>query len=93
VWYVKNALKSQFAGKNTLSVNDTALLDFPDSVYVERIRRMNSPMDFSYNSVVKGYIDLYAKRRKNLVGVMLGLSDYYFLFLKKFSTLMIFRWN
>lgn len=76
LWYVKNTLKSQFGNFQIASYNDT--VDYPDSVYVERILNMKSPMDFSYNPVVKNFIDLYAKRRKNLVGIMLGLSEYYF---------------
>ncbi|OFZ05881.1 MAG: hypothetical protein A2491_18475 [Bacteroidetes bacterium RIFOXYC12_FULL_35_7] len=76
-YYVKNVIKSQFKEDEFYYVKDT-FIDFPDSIYVERIKRMNSPMDFSFNEEVKAFIDLYAKRRRNLVGVMLGLSDYYF---------------
>lgn len=53
---------------------------FSDSVYQERIRRMNdnSPFEFVYNAQVKAYIDLYGVRRRALTERMLGLSQLYF---------------
>ena len=53
---------------------------FSDSIYQERISRMNdnSPFGFVYNARVKAYIDLYALRRRNLTENMLGLSQLYF---------------
>ncbi len=76
MWYVKNALKSQLNIKQTFS--EEADNNLPDSVYIERIKNMNSIMGFSYNEIVKNFIDIYAQRRKNQVGVLLGLSEYYF---------------
>lgn len=53
---------------------------FSDSVYQERIQRMNdnSPFEFVYNAQVKAYIDLYGVRRRDLTERMLGLSQLYF---------------
>jgi len=53
---------------------------FSDSVYKERIDRLNdnSPFEFVYNAQVKAYIDLYATRRRALTERMLGLSQLYF---------------
>ncbi|MCT4588533.1 MAG: LysM peptidoglycan-binding domain-containing protein [Carboxylicivirga sp.] len=50
----------------------------PDSVYIERIAAINSPMPYTYNSIVKNHIELYTVRRRELVQNMLGLSEYYF---------------
>jgi membrane-bound lytic murein transglycosylase D len=53
---------------------------FSDSVYKERLQRMNdnSPFEFVYNAQVKAYIDLYGNRRRALTERMLGLSQLYF---------------
>ncbi len=60
----------------------TAPIDFPrviaDSVYIERLQAIESPMEFPFNSKVKAYIELYTQKRRDQVGVMLGLSEYYF---------------
>lgn len=51
---------------------------FHDSVYADRLYRMPSEMELSYNHVVKSYIDMYADRKRDLVSYMLTLGDYYF---------------
>ncbi|TRX72206.1 lytic transglycosylase domain-containing protein [Carboxylicivirga sp. M1479] len=50
----------------------------PDSVYIKRIEAISSPMPYTYNSIVRGHIELYTIRRRELVQRMLGLSEYYF---------------
>ncbi len=52
--------------------------DLPDSVYIDRLQSIESPLEFPFNSKVKAYIELYTQKRRDLVSVMLGLSDYYF---------------
>ncbi len=37
-----------------------------------------SPFDLQYNPVVKGYIDMYTTRRRELVSRMMALSQFYF---------------
>jgi membrane-bound lytic murein transglycosylase D len=58
---------------------------FPDSVYRQRIERMNdnSPFEFVFNGWVKSYIDLYGNRRKELTERMLGLGSLYFPFFEE----------
>ncbi len=53
---------------------------FTDSVYNERIARMNgnTPLEFVYNAWVKTYIELYGMRRRELTERMLGLGNLYF---------------
>ena len=53
---------------------------YADSVYLERLRRMNdaSPFEFVYNGWVKSYIELYGNRRRALTERMLGLGELYF---------------
>ena len=51
---------------------------FNDSVYLNRLYRIPSEMELSFNSVVKSHIEMYATRRREQVSYMLALGDYYF---------------
>jgi len=50
----------------------------PDSVYIEQLDKLVSAFDLTYNDKVKAFINLYANKRREQVGNMLGLSEYYF---------------
>ncbi len=52
--------------------------ELPDSVYIQRLSAITSPMHFPFNSQVKSYIQLYTQRRRGQMESMLGLSQYYF---------------
>lgn len=58
---------------------------FSDSIYQERINRMNNKSTFElvFNAQVKAYIELYAHRRRALTERMLGLSQLYFPFFEE----------
>ncbi len=51
---------------------------FHDSVYTKRLFDMPTEMELSFNQVVKQYIDMYANRRRDMVGYMLTIGEYYF---------------
>ena len=51
---------------------------FSDEVYADRINKINSPIPLSYNQYVKGFIDLYANRKRGLTQRAMGLSNLYF---------------
>lgn len=53
---------------------------FDDIIYVKRFEKLNaqSPFSLVYNNYVRGYVDLYAKRRKKTTARMLGLAPIYF---------------
>jgi len=51
---------------------------YPDSILDFRIRHIPSPMNLAYNEHVKGFVDLYAIRRRGLMERAMGLSQYYF---------------
>lgn len=51
---------------------------FHDSVYINRLYRLPTEMELSYNQVVRSYIDMYANRRREQVSFMLALGEYYF---------------
>jgi len=58
--------------------SDSMIPNFSDSVYVDRLNRIPTVMDLTYNSVVRRYIDVYTRQKRGSVEVMLGLSQYYF---------------
>lgn len=49
-----------------------------DSVYAERLYRLPTEIELSFNTVVKKHIEMYAGRRREQVSYMLALGDYYF---------------
>jgi membrane-bound lytic murein transglycosylase D len=51
---------------------------FHDTVYANRLYRMPTVMELSYNQVVKSYIEMYSTRRREQVSYMLALGEYYF---------------
>jgi peptidoglycan lytic transglycosylase D len=53
---------------------------FDSLTYAKRFEELNanSPFTIVYNSYVKGYVNLYAKRRKKITAKMLGLAPVYF---------------
>jgi membrane-bound lytic murein transglycosylase D len=53
---------------------------YDEMVYESRLVKLDaaSPFDLQYNSVVKGYIDMYTVRKRELVSRMMALSQLYF---------------
>jgi len=53
---------------------------YPDSVYYYRMQRLDveSPIELSYNSYVKAFIDLYANKKRGTTSRVLGLAQIYF---------------
>jgi len=78
LWYVKNTSGVLTDYDSLMAVTDSLAETLPDSVYIDRLARLSSPVELSYNQYVRRYIEMYTGRRKELVGIMLGLSDYYF---------------
>ena len=58
--------------------SDSLVPNFPDSVYIERLKKIPTVVDLTYNSIVRRYIEVYTRQKRSSVGVMLGLSQYYF---------------
>jgi membrane-bound lytic murein transglycosylase D len=57
---------------------DSVYPQFPDSVYIDRLERLPAQVDLAYNKFVRNYILAYTGKRRELVEVVLGLSEYYF---------------
>ena len=57
---------------------DSAISEFPDSVYVDRIGRINSVITLPYNNIIRNHIHVYTEKKLDKFRIMLGLQDYYF---------------
>lgn len=57
---------------------DSLVSSLPDSVIISRLAQIPSVVPLTYNHIVRRYIEMYSRKRKELMGVMLGLSEYYF---------------
>jgi membrane-bound lytic murein transglycosylase D len=55
-----------------------AFSDKPDSFYIDRLKKIPSVIELTYNDIVKKFIQVYTYKRRERVEVMLGLKDYYF---------------
>jgi membrane-bound lytic murein transglycosylase D len=60
--------------------NPDSIPVFEDFVYESRLAKLDavSPFDLVYNSTVRGYIDLYANRKRGQVSKMIALSQLYY---------------
>lgn len=56
---------------------ENPLLSYQNLVYKRRLDSVQNTVALSYNEHVQNYIDIYI-RRKEQIGKMLGLSEYYF---------------
>jgi len=76
-WYVSRLGEGNYVDSVYLTEMVTGPA-VPDSVYLQRLDKLNSAIKLSYNDIVRNYIELYTVRRRAQVGTMLGLSSYYF---------------
>lgn len=72
--------KPAFPKSNKYKYTEDSIPRFEDFVYENRLARLdaNSPFDLVYNPHVKGFIDLYTIRRRQLVSRMMALSQLYY---------------
>ena len=76
LWYIHKAVGDENAGAYDMDTVHFSS-DVPDSVYIRRIRNMNSFISLPYNSIVKNYIVLYSEKMPDRIGKIIGLSRYY----------------
>jgi len=78
LYYHQNQL-NQMPDSLTLETLDTALLTsaIPDSVYINRLTRMNSFIKLPYNNIVRNHIIHYTQKMPDRISTILGLSQYY----------------
>ena len=78
IWYVQESI-----GSDTL-ISEMAedILPFVsglhDSIYIQRLQKIPSIVNLTYNNIVKNYIHAYTIRKRQQMEVMLGLREYYF---------------
>ncbi|UCG26637.1 MAG: transglycosylase SLT domain-containing protein [Bacteroidales bacterium] len=78
LWYVRQSVPDE-RSEMVEDVEDVEVIaEFPDSVYIDRLSRIPSLLELSYNRIVRNYIHVYTKKKKENLEIMLGLSDYYF---------------
>ncbi len=75
-WYVENSFPVD--SLNAAYAADSTLEALPDSIYVQRLQSLDSYIPLPYNDMVKKLINFYFNRRKGMVSIMMGLSNYYF---------------
>ena len=61
---------------------DNSLVSFQNGIYKNRLDSIRKDVDLSYNTHVQKYIDTYLNRKEH-IGKMLGLSEYYFPIIEK----------
>ncbi len=55
----------------------------PDSVYVQRLRALASPVPLPYNDIVRGFINRYTDSNSGTISRMLGLSRHFFPYIEE----------
>ncbi len=73
-WYVKMAYDNRRDGKT----GDSSVVMVPDSVYIDRLSKINSVIRLPYNNIIKSHIEVYTVRQRDQFSAVLGLKDYYF---------------
>lgn len=76
LWYMKQATLCKYAERPSDTL--TVVPEYTDSIYMDRIAKMNTVIDLSYNHRVRAFINLYTKKKRGQVEKMLALSEYYF---------------
>jgi membrane-bound lytic murein transglycosylase D len=75
-WYVKNAFNLD--SLNLVDRSDTLNIAYSDSVYIDRLKNLDSFINLPFNENVRKLISFYTEKRRPLVSIMMGLSTYYF---------------
>ena len=76
LWYVQKQMADIDMGiESDDSIRFSS--NVPDSVYIARIKEMNSFITLPYNDIVKGYIIKYSEKMTGAMEKILGLCEYY----------------
>lgn len=79
-YFKENYLNADSNFLNVYRFPEDSIPMYSDSILEARIQMLNAetPIELTYNKTVKGYINLYSKRKRELTVKMLGLSKVYF---------------
>jgi len=75
LWYIKKQMGNINTG--TLTDNDEGDC-LVDSVVIKRLQHLPTVIPLAYNQAIKSKIELYVCKRKRSSSIILGLSQYYF---------------
>ncbi|MDR3350168.1 MAG: transglycosylase SLT domain-containing protein [Prevotellaceae bacterium] len=76
IWYLQRALRD--SSEILIDIEeDRSQADLPDSVYIERLKRMPTFIDLPYNDVVRRCIIAYTQKDPEKSEMILGLAQYY----------------
>lgn len=78
VWYVQDAAAEGDSLMTSMAVDYVPGKELHDSIYIERLSRIPSVVELTYNNVVRNYIHVYTIQKADKLATMLGLQDYYF---------------
>lgn len=78
IWYLHESLGDSVYVSGNIIDSVTFESNVPDSVYIRRIKEMNSFITLPYNNVVRNNIILYSEKLSQKMGIVLGLARYYF---------------
>ncbi len=72
-------LKPTFPKNNKYKYSEDSIPYFDDNTYEARLAKLDavSPFDLVYNPLVRGFIDMYMRRRK-MVSKMMGVAQLYY---------------
>jgi membrane-bound lytic murein transglycosylase D len=73
-WYVKMAYSNLADGYR----DDTTSLAITDSIYIDRLGKINSVIRLPFNNIIRNHIQVYTVRQREKFSAVLGLMDYYF---------------
>lgn len=78
IWYHQKNLELLENLEKDVDLDTAVLLsNIPDSIYIERLQKMNSFISVPYNSIIRNYIITYTERIAKQSETMLGLCKYY----------------
>lgn len=73
-WYVKML----FSNIEGITEGDSAGIEYSDTLYLERLARINSIVKLDYNGIIRNNILVYTVKQRQKFSAILGLKDYYF---------------
>lgn len=74
IWFLQNMLIDEDTQNDELE----PVVEFPDSVYRERLHNIHSVVNLPYNNIVRNYIHVYTGKKRDKFEIMLGMRQYYF---------------
>jgi membrane-bound lytic murein transglycosylase D len=73
-WYVRKA----FENNPNLFTGDSVGIEYPDSLYRDRLAKIYSVIKLPYNSIIRNHIHVYTVKQRQKFSAVLGMMDYYF---------------